>query len=86
MFYSLVVVTCLSAPLCFYEHSNHYGLLLHSQSECSAAAQMIAFARASAAGSESYEYRYRCSTTTDEGSWVEAKVGKGSASGITLAN
>ena len=45
-FFSLVVVTCLSAPLCHFDTADSFGLLVTSAEECRQAARQIAEARA----------------------------------------
>jgi len=82
MYYSLLVITCLSAPVCSFASADSYGLLLRSEAECRLAAQRIAAATASQANT--YVYRYRCEGPDLRGDWVQVSYGE-TPNGLRLA-
>lgn len=65
-FYSLMVVTCLMAPMCHYDTADSFGLLVRSAEECRSVAQQIAEARARGAD---YEAEWKCSAPEVAGRW-----------------
>lgn len=74
-FFSLVVVTCLSAPLCHFDSADSFGLLVRSADECRTVAQQIAESRAFGG---SYEAEWQCSAPEVAGSWHVLKKGESS--------
>lgn len=74
-FFSLVVVTCLSAPLCHFDTADSFGLLVTSAEECRQAARQIAEARARGGA---YEAEWSCSAPELDGRWQVLKTGESS--------
>jgi hypothetical protein len=82
LYYSLLVITCLSAPICSFSSADSYGLLLRSETECRMAAERIA--RSTASHASSYAYRYRCDRPQQEGDWVQVSYGE-TSNGLRLS-
>lgn len=74
-FFSLMVVTCLSAPLCHFDSAESFGLLVRSAEECRTVAQQIAESRALGGG---YEAEWQCSAPEVAGRWHVLTKGESS--------
>jgi hypothetical protein len=74
-FYSLMVVTCLLAPMCHYDTADSFGLLVRSAEECRTVAQQIAESRAAGGG---YEAEWKCSAPEVAGTWHSLGEGESS--------
>jgi hypothetical protein len=74
-FYTLLVVTCLTAPMCHYDTAESFGLLVTSTEECETTALKIAEARARGHG---FEAEWKCSAPEVAGTWHAIRRGTSS--------